>query len=207
MENWIEQIMNDWGYIGVAILVALENVFPPIPSELILTFGGFMTTYTVMTVGGVIVSSTIGSLVGAIILYKIGQLVKLTRLKRLLSGKIGKLLRLKPRHIDSSVAWFQKHGFITVFLCRFLPVIRSLISIPAGIARMPMWIFIQYTILGNVIWNTILIVLGAWAGDNWHAILTLFDHYKYYLFIPVIVFSSYFIYQLMMKQKKRYKVQ
>lgn len=207
MENWIEQIMNDWGYIGVAILVALENVFPPIPSELILTFGGFMTTYTVMTIGGVIVSSTIGSLVGAIILYKIGQLVKLTRLKELLSGKIGKLLRLKPRHIDSSVEWFQKHGFITVFLCRFLPVIRSLISIPAGIARMPMWIFIQYTILGNVIWNTILIVLGAWAGDNWHIILTLFDHYKYYLFIPVIVFCSYFIYQLMMKQKKRYKIQ
>lgn len=203
MEKWIEQLMNDWGYFGVAFLVALENLFPPIPSELILTFGGFMTTRSEMTVLGVIVASTIGSLVGAIILYSIGKLVQLARLKKLISGKLGKVVRLKPQNIDSAVEWFQTHGFITVFLCRFIPVIRSLISIPAGVARMPIVVFIHYTALGIIIWNTVLIVLGAWAGENWTMILTLFDHYKYYLFIPfgiIVIYSLIRFYQ----GKKRY---
>lgn len=203
MEKWIEQLMNEWGYFGVAFLVALENIFPPIPSELILTFGGFMTTRTDMTVFGVIIASTIGSLVGAILLYSIGKLVQLVRLKKLISGKLGRILRLRPQNIDSAVEWFQTHGFITVFLCRFIPVIRSLISIPAGIARMPIVVFIHYTALGIVIWNTVLIVLGAWAGENWTMILTLFDYYKYYLFIPfgiIVIYSLIRFYQ----GKKRY---
>lgn len=203
MEKWIEQLMSEWGYFGVAFLVALENIFPPIPSELILTFGGFMTTHTAMTVPGVIIASTIGSLVGAIVLYSIGKLVQLARLKKMISGKLGRIVRLKPKDIDSAVEWFQTHGFITVFLCRFIPIIRSLISIPAGIARMPMLIFIHYTALGTVIWNTVLILLGAWAGENWTMILMLFDHYKYYLFIPfgiVVVYSLFRFYQ----GKKRY---
>ena len=203
MEKWIEQLMSEWGYFGVAFLVALENIFPPIPSELILTFGGFMTTHTAMTVPGVIIASTIGSLVGAIVLYSIGKLVQLARLKKMISGKLGRIVRLKPKDIDSAVEWFQTHGFTTVFLCRFIPIIRSLISIPAGIARMPMLIFIHYTALGTVIWNTVLILLGAWAGENWTMILTLFDHYKYYLFIPfsiIVVYSLFRFYQ----GKKRY---
>ena len=203
MEKWIEQLMNEWGYFGVAFLVALENVFPPIPSELILTFGGFMTTRTDMTVLGVVIASTIGSIVGAILLYSIGKLVQLARLKKLISGKLGAILRLKPQNIDTAVEWFQTHGFITVFLCRFIPVIRSLISIPAGVARMPMVIFVHYTALGIVIWNTVLIVLGAWAGENWTIILTLFDHYKYYLFIPVGIIVVYSMFRFY-KEKNRY---
>lgn len=201
MEEWIKDLMNSWGYFGVAFLVALENLFPPIPSEFILTFGGFMTTRTNMTVIGVIIASTIGSVVGAICLYFLGKLVSLSVLKKILSGKTGKVLRLKPRDIDRSVDWFQSHGYITVFFCRFIPVIRSLISIPAGVARMPLIPFLTYTTLGTVLWNTILIVLGAWAGDNWSHILDVFNRYKYYLFIPVIVFGSYFFYQFYKRRK------
>lgn len=201
MEEWITDLMNNWGYFGVAFLVALENLFPPIPSEFILTFGGFMTTRTNMTVPGVIMSSTIGSVAGAICLYYIGKLVSLSLLKKMLAGKLGTFLRLKPRDIDRSVDWFQQRGYLTVFFCRFIPVIRSLISIPAGVARMPLLPFITYTVLGTVLWNTILIVLGALAGDNWSVILDMFNRYKYYLFIPVIVFGSYFLYKFYSTRK------
>ncbi len=201
MEEWITDLMNNWGYFGVAFLVALENLFPPIPSEFILTFGGFMTTRTNMTVSGVIMSSTIGSVAGAICLYYIGKLVSLSLLKKILAGKLGTFLRLKPRDIDRSVDWFQQRGYLTVFFCRFIPVIRSLISIPAGVARMPLLPFITYTVLGTVLWNTILIVLGALAGDNWSVILDMFNRYKYYLFIPVIVFGSYFLYKFYSTRK------
>lgn len=201
MEEWITDLMNNWGYFGVAFLVALENLFPPIPSEFILTFGGFMTTRTNMTVSGVIMSSTIGSVAGAICLYYIGKLVSLSLLKKILAGKLGTFLRLKPRDIDRSVDWFQQRGYLTVFFCRFIPVIRSLISIPAGVARMPLLPFITYTVLGTMLWNTILIVLGALAGDNWSVILDMFNRYKYYLFIPVIVFGSYFLYKFYSTRK------
>ncbi|WP_431026816.1 DedA family protein [Lysinibacillus sp. LZ02] len=202
MENWIEGIMSEWGYIGIALLVALENIFPPIPSEFILTFGGFMAIRTAMTVPGVIIASTIGSVAGAICLYSIGKLVQLSTLKRLLAGKIGWILRLHPKDIDSAAVWFQKHGFVTVFLCRFIPVIRSLISIPAGIARMPFLLFIHYTALGTLIWNTVLIMLGAWAGDNWSIIVSTFDQYKYYLFVPIGIFIIYSMFRFNKRQKE-----
>lgn len=195
------ELMNSWGYFGVAFLVALENLFPPIPSEFILTFGGFMTTRTSMTVPGVIISSTIGSVAGAICLYYVGKLVSLSFLKKMLAGRTGTILRLRPRDIDRAVDWFQERGYMAVFFCRFIPVIRSLISIPAGVARMPLIPFLTYTLLGTVLWNTILIVLGAWAGDNWSYILDLFNRYKYYLFIPVIVFGSYFLYRFYKTRK------
>ncbi|MGM9950375.1 MAG: DedA family protein [Lysinibacillus sp.] len=201
MEEWIKDLMNGWGYFGVAFLVALENLFPPIPSEFILTFGGFMTTRTDMTVIGVIIASTIGSVAGAICLYYVGKLVSLSRLKKILSGKVGTVLRLRPRDIDRSVDWFQNHGYMAVFFCRFIPVVRSLISIPAGVARMPLAPFITYTTLGTILWNTVLIVLGAWAGDNWSEILDVFNRYKYYLLIPVVVFGGYFLYKFYKRRR------
>lgn len=201
MEQWIEQLMSDWGYIGVAFLIALENLFPPIPSEFILTFGGFMTTRTSMTVVGVIIASTIGSVFGAICLYMVGKLVRLSVLKRFLSGRMGLILRLKPSDVDKAMVWFQKHGLLTVFFCRFVPVIRSLISIPAGVARMNMTLFLVYTTLGSLIWNTVLICLGAWAGDNWESILATFDSVKYYIFIPVAIIVAYYGYKFVQSRK------
>ncbi|OCS82929.1 DedA family protein [Caryophanon tenue] len=201
MEQWIEQLMSDWGYIGVAFLIALENLFPPIPSEFILTFGGFMTTRTSMTIVGVIIASTIGSVFGAICLYMVGKLVRLSVLKRFLSGRMGLILRLKPSDVDKAMVWFQKHGLLTVFFCRFVPVIRSLISIPAGVARMNMTLFLVYTTLGSLIWNTVLICLGAWAGDNWESILATFDSVKYYIFIPVAIIVVYYGYKFVQSRK------
>ena len=145
MQNWIITIMNRFGYLGVAGLIGLENIFPPIPSEVILTFGGFMTTCTDLTFTGVVVSSTIGSLIGAILLYGIGWILSYDKLCRILSGKTGKILHLYPEDIDKAVSWFDKRGNYTVFFCRFIPIVRSLISIPAGCAKMKMLPFLLLT--------------------------------------------------------------
>ena len=187
MQNWIITIMNRFGYLGVAGLIGLENIFPPIPSEVILTFGGFMTTCTDLTFTGVVVSSTIGSLIGAILLYGIGWILSYDKLCRILSGKTGKILHLYPEDIDKAVSWFDKKGNYTVFFCRFIPIVRSLISIPAGCAKMKMLPFLLLTTAGSFIWNTVLVYLGALAGKSWSKIAGYMDTYSTIVLIILII--------------------
>jgi len=171
MQSWIIDFMNQFGYGGIIFLIAVENIFPPIPSEVILTFGGFMTTFTTMNVFGVIISATIGSLLGAIILYFIGRFLSHEKIERVLDGKIGKILRLNKDDVYKTYDWFNKKGKFTVFFCRCIPVIRSLISVPAGMSGMKFSVFLIFTILGSLIWNTILVVLGVIASDSWSKIV------------------------------------
>ena len=187
MQNWIITIMNRFGYLGVAGLIGLENIFPPIPSEVIVTFGGFMTTCTDLTFTGVVVSSTIGSLIGAILLYGIGWILSYDKLCRILSGKTGKILHLYPEDIDKAVSWFDKRGNYTVFFCRFIPIVRSLISIPAGCAKMKMLPFLLLTTAGSFIWNTVLVYLGALAGKSWSKIAGYMDTYSTIVLIILII--------------------
>ncbi len=170
MTAWIEEMMGQYGYIAIALLIAIENIFPPIPSEVILTFGGFMTTTTTMTTWGVIIAATVGSVLGAMILYGVGRCFPEERLERWLDGKLGKILHLKKEDVRRAQGWFDRRGKLTVFFCRFIPVIRSLISIPAGMAKMPMPIFLLLTTVGTCIWNIVLVLLGAWAGASWEKI-------------------------------------
>ncbi|MCR2023220.1 DedA family protein, partial [Blautia pseudococcoides] len=136
MSYWMMHIMDAYGYLGIALLILVENLFPPIPSEVILTFGGFMTTYTKMNIIGVVLSSTVGSVFGAILLYQIGHLVPQEKLESLLEGRVGKILHFKPEDVGSAMEWFDSKGNYTVLFCRFIPIVRSLISIPAGMAHM-----------------------------------------------------------------------
>lgn len=175
MQEFIISIMNSYGYVGVLLLILIENIFPPIPSELILLFGGFMTTYTKLNIIGMIMSSTLGSLIGALLLYKVGAIFNKEKLKALITGKIGRLLKLKNSDIDNADKWFTNKGQKTVFLCRFIPLIRSLISLPAGMNKMNLSKFMIYTILGSVIWNTVLIVMGSIVGSNWENILNIIN--------------------------------
>lgn len=172
MQEWIIQIMDQYGYIGIALLIALENIFPPIPSEVILTFGGFMTTYTKLTPFGVIIASTIGSVLGAVVLYWIGRSFTPERLECWLGGRCGRILRLKKGDVARAKGWFERHGKRAVFFCRCIPLIRSLISIPAGMAKMKMWLFLLLTIAGSLIWNSILIYLGVALGISWEIIIS-----------------------------------
>ncbi len=206
MEEIVLQVMEQFGYFGVFFLIALENIFPPIPSEVILLFGGFMTTFTELNVVGVIIAATLGSLLGAIVLYYIGKIFNKERLKKIVSGKIGKVLRLKSSDIEKADHWFDTKGNKTVFFCRFIPIVRSLISIPAGMSEMPMVKFILYTIAGSLIWNSVLTIVGAQVGDNWESLLGFFDRFSHLVLIVLIIIFiiiiSIFYYKRLKKKAK-----
>jgi membrane protein DedA with SNARE-associated domain len=178
--------MNEYGYVGVFLLIALENLFPPIPSEIILTFGGFMTTQSVLSIGGVVVSSTLGSVVGAILLYGVGRLLDISRLEKLVD-RYGRILRLTGEDLHRTFGWFSRYGTWAVFLCRFVPLIRSLISIPAGTVRMKLVPFLLLTTLGSLIWNAALISLGAAVGASWETIVHYMDVYSNFIYGLLLV--------------------
>ena len=203
MENFIIGIMNNYGYIGTGVLILIENLFPPIPSEVVLTFGGFMTTNSNITISGVVIASTLGSLIGAIILYYIGKILNKERLIKIVKSKYGKLLRIKPKDIEEADKWFDTKGNKTVFFCRFVPVVRSLISIPAGMSEMPIIKFIIYTVLGSLIWNTTLVLVGAFAGDKKDYILNLIDKASYIIIILMVITGGLFIYWFYKKKNRK----
>jgi membrane protein DedA with SNARE-associated domain len=171
MQTWITDLINSYGYFAIVALIAIENIFPPIPSEVILTFGGFLTTYTYMTPGLVILWSTAGSVIGAIVLYFLGRLLPPERW--------GKLLRFKPEEIAGAQDWFLRRGQASVLLCRCVPIMRSLISVPAGMTRMNMVKFLLLTTVGSAIWNTLLVLLGAGAGSSWTLIVEYLGVYSW----------------------------
>ena len=187
MQEFILSIMNQFGYFGVFFMIAIENIFPPIPSEVILLFGGFMTTYTNLNIIMMVISATLGSLFGALLLYYVGKIFNKEKLKKIVSGKVGRMLRLKTTDIDKADNWFDTKGNKTVFFCRFIPLVRSLISIPAGMSEMPICRFIVYTLFGSLIWNIFLIALGSIVGENWTSILNVLNTYSHVVVIILII--------------------
>lgn len=203
MENWITNIVEQFGYIGVFFMIALENVFPPIPSEVILTFGGMMTTFSDLTVTGVVISATGGSLLGAVILYKIGNLLDLERLEKIVD-RWGKFLRVNRADIYKADAWFEKYGYWTVFMCRFVPLIRSLISIPAGMSRMNFWMFLLLTTIGTFIWNVVLVSVGAAFGENWEEIVHFMDLYSNVAYVLIGIGIILFVFFFIKNKRRKY---
>lgn len=198
MQNWVTDIMEQFGYAGIFLMMTLENLFPPIPSEIILPFGGFLTTYTTLTIIGVTVVATTGSVIGAIILYGIGMLVDAQRLEKVVD-RWGHLLRLKKSDIYKADAWFDRYGYWTVLFCRMIPIVRSLISIPAGMSKMRFWLFLLFTIIGTVIWNVILILTGTVLGASWGSVLGFMDVYSTLVYLllgaGLILFIIIFIWK------------
>lgn len=187
MQEFVMSFMNHFGYFGVFLLIAIENIFPPIPSEVILLFGGFVTTYTKLNIILMTLFATLGSLVGAILLYYIGKIFNYEKLQKLVSGKIGRILHLKKDDITRADKWFNQKGNITVFFCRFIPLVRSFISIPAGMNKMNIVKFIIYTTIGSLIWNFVLILLGAKTKENWTSILKLLNTYSIFIVIILLL--------------------
>lgn len=178
MQAWILEIINGFGYLGIFLLIAAENLFPPIPSEIILTFGGFLTTCTMLQPWGVVAAATAGSVAGAVILYAVGRVFSPVRLEQWLGGKVGKALGFKKGDVQKAASWFQKKGKSTVLFCRCIPIVRSLISIPAGIAGMRWLPFLSMTAAGTFLWNVLLVFLGAFAGESWGRIAGCFDTFS-----------------------------
>ncbi|MEX0751259.1 MAG: DedA family protein [Dehalococcoidia bacterium] len=170
--EWVRDVVEAAHYPGVAAMIALENIFPPIPSELVLPLGGFLAAQgdfpgpPVIAIPLTIVAATIGSLIGAVVLYAFGAIVSEARVRAFMRD-YGKYFLVSEDDYNRAESWFTDHGTQAVFIGRCIPGIRSIISIPAGVERMPMPQFLLFTAAGSAIWNTALIGAGAALGDQW----------------------------------------
>jgi len=180
--SWVVGLVETFGYAGLAIVVALENVFPPIPSEAVLPLAGYLVSQGRMSLWGAVLAATIGSVVGALVLYWLGYAWGEERVRGLVK-RYGRWLMIDKDDFDRAQTWFEDHGRTAVFVARLAPLTRSLISVPAGVARMPLIPFLAYTTLGSGIWNLVLIGAGWLLGANW----TLVERYQSLLSRGVVV--------------------
>jgi alkaline phosphatase-like protein len=169
ISEWVLIIMEQFGLLGVTVMMFLENVFPPIPSELIMPAAGFAAAMGKMNLVLVIIAGTLGSVLGALPLYYLGTVFDEKRLFSL-AEKYGKYVLVKPSDVTNAQDWFHKYGKTVIFFGRMIPAIRSLISIPAGMARMPMLPFLVLTAIGSAIWTTILAYAGYILGANYEQV-------------------------------------
>lgn len=163
IDDWAIAVMEALGLFGAGLLVAIESLFPPIPSEIILPLAGFTASRGSFPLVGAIIATTIGSLVGALGLYYLGRYVGVARLRRWAD----KVPLMSSDDVDKAMIWFGKHDKIAVLTGRFVPIVRSLVSIPAGVERMNLGLFLLLTLLGSGLWNSLFIILGFVLGENW----------------------------------------
>ncbi|MEJ5927616.1 DedA family protein [Corynebacterium sp. H128] len=190
--------MATLGAPGVGIAILLENLFPPIPSEVVLPLAGFTAAQGKMNVYLAFVFATIGSVVGAYILYGVGAAIGAERLR-----KIADWMWLTTREdVDKSLEWFDKYGPWSIFFGRLIPGIRSLISIPAGIDRMNLFMFGLYTTIGSAIWNAILVALGFWLGDRYTVVADVIDKYSSVVYAIVAVVLVWLLVHLIRRDLK-----
>lgn len=164
--DWVTDLMQTAGAPGAAFAIALENLFPPLPSEVFLPLAGFTAAQGKMSLLDAILWTTAGSIAGALALYWIGALLGRDRVRRIAT----RMPLVRVSDVDRTEAWFLRNGYRAVFFGRMIPIFRSLISIPAGIERMRMAPFLAYTAAGSLLWNTALILAGYLLGDNWHLV-------------------------------------
>jgi len=197
--EWAISLMELLGAPGVAVAIAIENLFPPLPSELILPVAGFAASRGELGLIEVIIWATIGSLVGAIALYGVGAWLGRERMRKLLV----KVPLINVDDVNKTEAWFDKHGPVTVFFGRMIPIFRSMISIPAGVTRMSMWKFIPLTAAGSLIWNSIFIVAGFMLGENWEVVEEYADIFQAFVYAAVLITVLVFILRRVSVLKRR----
>jgi len=186
-------VIDKLGYFGIGLLMTMESMVLPVPSEAVMPFAGFLWHDGKMTWWIITIVSTTGSIIGSLISYWIGAVGG-----RPFVNKIGKYLLLNERHLEKTYQFFLRNGEKTIFISRFIPVVRHLISIPAGFGRMRLSKFIAYTIAGAAIWNTLLAYLGYLLGSNW----TLIRKYAEYLDILIVLAIVFGIIYLIVRTKK-----
>ncbi|MEU3100954.1 DedA family protein [Streptomyces griseoflavus] len=166
--GWAADLVDALGGPGAGLFVALENVFPPLPSEIILPLTGFAAGQGVLSLASALFWTTLGSVVGALALYWIGALIGRERMYTLWA----RLPLVKTSDLRRTEEWFARHGTKAVLLGRMVPIFRSLISVPAGIERMPVPVFAALTTLGSLVWNSALVLAGYWLGGRWSEVET-----------------------------------
>lgn len=204
MEDYILNILSRFSYLGIFFLIFIENVFPPIPSELILVFGGFISKSLNLNFLLLVVFATLGSSTGAIILYYAGKKIPLEKMENFLEKKWVKRLGFKPGDIKKSLKYFEKYSTFAVFFGRCIPVVRSLISIPAGMQNMSLRKFLIYTTIGSGIWNTLLIYIGRVTQDKWKEGLLILERYSNRILgLIILAFIVKFLVKRFLKKRKK----
>jgi membrane protein DedA with SNARE-associated domain len=186
MATWVTDTIYSFGYAGIVFLMLLENVFPPIPSEVIMPLAGFMVSQGKFSLIGIIAAGTAGSVLGALPFYYIGRWINEERLKAL-ADRYGRWLTVSGNDIERSKAWFDKHGRTAIILGRLVPAVRSLISIPAGIARMNLAIFLTYTTVGTALWTALLAFLGYYLGSNFGRVGQYVDRISWLVIAAIVL--------------------
>jgi membrane protein DedA with SNARE-associated domain len=190
MTDLIIQTISDLGYVGIFLVMLAESIFPPIPSELIIPFAGFAAANGDLNFFGVLAAATIGAVVGMLPWYFAGRLFGLDRV-RALADRFGRIMTFNAEEIDVAVGFFRRFGPIIVLFGRLLPIIRTLISIPAGLARMPLPVFLLASTTGALIWNTILTLAGYILHEHYELIEVVLDPLSYIVLAAVVLIYLY----------------
>jgi membrane protein DedA with SNARE-associated domain len=169
VSDWIVGLVRAGGYPGIVFLMTVENVFPPIPSELIMPLAGYLAARDQLTLWGAILAGAAGSVAGALVLYYFGARVGGERIKRF-AARHGRWAAVSPEEIERAEQWFARHGWLAVLACRLVPGVRSLISIPAGMAGMSMPVFVAASAVGTALWATLLGCVGYYLGRNFDVV-------------------------------------
>ena len=213
LANWVQDVINQFGYFGVALLVVIENVFPPIPSEIVLPFAGFVAqqgasavnaaadaAQSDTTVVGMMIAATVGSVVGALILYFVSAAIGPERLRGFVE-RFGKWFGVKSSDLVRAEEWFDRRSVVAVLVGRCVPLIRSIVSIPAGFRRMKLTSFVVLTAIGSAVWNIALIGAGAVLGDQWERVGEYVGVFQWLVIAAVLVLLVRFVVSRLKKRR------
>lgn len=200
--DWATSVVQGMGYGGVALLVALENLFPPIPSEIVLPLAGFVAASGDASTGGMVIAATAGSMAGAYALYGLSAAIGPARL-RILIGRHGRWFGLIEEDLDRAEAWFDKRARPVVLVSRCVPLMRSLISIPAGFRRMSLWPFTIYTLIGSLVWNLALVGAGYLLGENWRRAGEPMDMLQTVVLVVTVLALAWFVLRRVLSPRPR----
>ncbi|GAA1841707.1 DedA family protein [Asanoa iriomotensis] len=198
LTGWVAGVIDSLGTVGVGLLVALENLVPPIPSEIVLTLGGFLANQGRMSFPLVIVAATTGAVVGALILYWLGRSLGEDRLKRWLDH----IPLVDTEDLEKADRWFERHENAAVLFGRCVPVVRSLVSIPAGANEMPLGRFVLYTAIGSGVWNTLFVGAGFALGSRWHLVDQYAQWFDYAIFALIAVMVGLWVRKKVRKRRR-----
>lgn len=196
LTNWVIDVIDSLGYPGVALLILLENVFPPIPSEVVLPAAGIHARDGHSLLLGMIIAATIGSILGALVLYAFAAWIGPDRLRAFVV-RYGRWCAVRESDLDKAEAWFDRRQEAAVLICRCVPLVRSLVSIPAGFRRMNVLRFTAYTALGSLVWNAALITVGYTARQHWDRVQSIMSYVQYGVVVAILGAAGWFLWRRM----------
>ena len=202
LAQWITTTMSSMGYLGIGLLMFLENLFPPIPSELIMPLAGFTISQGKMEFVPAVTAGVVGTVLGAFPWYYAGKLIGEPRIRDW-ADRYGKWLTVSGKDIDKANSWFLRHGAVAVLLCRLVPGVRTLISLPAGISEMPLLPFVLFSTLGTTLWVAFLTFLGMKLGDNYEFVDEWLGPVSKYIAVGIVVVLGIWIWQRKKNRDRR----